>query len=173
MNTVSPPRESRNNSAHFDPDFSRQVLDDLYRYRLKQPLIAWALWATLGLIGAHRVYLGREFSAVLMFLTGGGFFVWWIADALYIQRFVEARNAEQERRRETGLPPLELAFMPARDQDVLHEPPAWVQRWQARGKFRRRLRLVGDAAVLGIAGFALGALSGLDGAGKPFSRFWW
>jgi hypothetical protein len=152
------------NSAHIDADFAHEILDDLYRYRRKHLLLAWVFWGSLGWFGAHRFYLGRDGTALLMMFTGGGLLVWWIVDAFLIGKFVRDHNAEQQRRRDEGLPPLELAFMPPLDKDVLQQPPAWTSRWQARDPAQQRRRFVGDLAVLLFAGIALGSLAGTDGA---------
>ena len=38
----------------------------------------------LGILGAHRFYIGRWKTGLLMFFTMGGFFIWWIVDFLII-----------------------------------------------------------------------------------------
>ena len=38
----------------------------------------------LGILGAHRFYVGRWKTGLLMFFTMGGFFIWWIVDFLII-----------------------------------------------------------------------------------------
>jgi hypothetical protein len=42
--------------------------------------------ALVGLNGIHRLYLGRYFSAALMFLTLGGIWIWTIIDVITILR---------------------------------------------------------------------------------------
>lgn len=126
--------------------------------------MAWAFWVTLGWIGAHRFYLERPGTGILQMITGGGFLVWWVADAWRIGRMVDEHSAEQERRERAGEPPIELAFMPPRTVDVLHEPPEWTVQWSARGRAWRGMRLTGDLLVLALAGAALGVLAGTDGA---------
>jgi len=147
-----------------DPDFSRDVLEDLYGYRRKRAGVAWLLWGTLGLLGAHRFYLEREFTGLLMLFTGGGAVVWWLVDALLLVRMVRSHNAEQALRKEKGLPPIELDFMPPLKTSVLRRTPTWVKRWNERGRKRRLLRLAGDVAVILVAGSVLGSLVGMDGA---------
>jgi hypothetical protein len=151
-------------APHVDADFAHEVLDDLYRYRRKEPLVAWLLWALLGWVGAHRLYLGRDGTALLMMFTSGGLFVWWLVDAFFLGSFIRDHNAEQSRRRQEGLPPLELAFMPPLEKNTLQQPPAWTLKWQARSVVQQRRRFVGDLAVLVIAGVALGSLFDTDGA---------
>ena len=149
--------------AGVDPDFAREVLADLYAYRRKRRWVAWLLWATVGPLGGHRLYVERTWSALAMFFTGGGGGFWWLADVAFVNRLVGAHNAEQTRREAEGLAPVELAFMPPLSEDVLREPPAWTLSWQARSRTRRLMRLAGDALVLLVAGSALGALAGEGG----------
>ena len=144
-------------TAH--PDFSPAVLEDVYRYPPKRPLIAWALWLLTGVLGGHRFYLNRTGTGVLMLLTFGGGTIWWFIDAFLIAGMIEDYNREQERRKRQGLPPVELAFMPAiRDAKDLTGRPAWAARRSGRA------RLAGDAFVLLIAGTALGAVSAEEGS---------
>lgn len=147
-----------------DPDFSREVLEDLYAYRRKRRFVAWLLWALLGLLGAHRFYLERPFSGAVQLFTGGGAVVWWLVDAARINRMVREHNSEQAARERDGRPPIEMAGMPALREEELSRIPEWVARWSEQGSFRRALRLVGDGLVLLVAGTGLGALVGTDGA---------
>ena len=147
-----------------DPDFSREVLEELYAYRRKSRRTAWILWGTLGWLGAHRFYLGREFSGLLMFFTGGGGLIWWMADAFLLGRMVESHNEQQEVRERTGLPPVEMDFMPPLRTEVLRRTPEWVEEWRGRTDRKRMLRLAGDVLVLLTAGWSLGALVGMEGA---------
>lgn len=146
-----------------DPDFAHEVLGDLYAYRRKRRVVAWLFWAVLGWLGAHRFYLERPGTGLVQMLTGGGLLVWWVADAWSIGKLVDAHNTEQSMREERGLPPVELAFMPPRSVDVLHEPPEWTLRWSQRGRAWRAMRLFGDLLVLMVAGASLGALAGVEG----------
>lgn len=166
----SPPEPTRGRTPgstttalRVDADFARSVLDDLYVYRRKRGLVAWAFWAALGWLGAHRFYLERPLTGLLQLLTGGGVLVWWLVDAWRIGRMVDEHNAEQERRERAGEPPLELAFMPPLAIDVVERPPGWTEQWHARGKGWRAMRLAGDVLVLMIAGAALGALVHVEG----------
>ena len=38
----------------------------------------------LGLVGAHRFYVGRTGSALAMMFTLGGLGLWWIADIIIV-----------------------------------------------------------------------------------------
>ena len=140
------------------------MLDDLYTYRLKSTGKAWLLWGTLGWVGAHRFYLERPGTGAAMVLTLGGGFIWWIIDAWSIRRMVSEYNTLQGKRQQLGLPPIELAFLPARDPDVLSAPPAWLVRWRMRSRTSRAFRFLGDVLVLLISGLVLGALADREGA---------
>lgn len=140
------------------PDFSRSVLEDVYRYTRKRPEVAWGLWLVTGLFGGHRFYLGRTISGLLMLATGGGGGVWWFIDAFFVNRMVREHNKLQAEREKSGLPPIEMDFMPAIPTDEeLEGEPAWA------GKRGGRARLVGDGLVLLIAGIALGAVTASRG----------
>jgi hypothetical protein len=140
-----------------DPDYSRAVLEDLYRYRLKQPWIAWLLWMFTGLMGGHRLYLEHTGTGILMLFTGGGLTLWWLLDALRLPGMIAAYNSEQERRKASGLPPISLAFMPPLGEGQVSVKPAWAAN---RGG---RARLVGDALVLLVSGVVLGKTTAVSG----------
>jgi hypothetical protein len=113
------------------PDCSNDVLDDVYRYRTKDLRLAWALWLVAGLLGGHRFYAGKVGTGLLMLATGGGGGVWWLIDAFFVKRTVEARNREQLDRESKGLPHAEMSFMPAfPSEDELQGPPHWASRRQ-------------------------------------------
>ena len=145
------------------PDFAQEVLENLYAYRRKNLAVARLLWLVFGWAGAHRFYLERPGTGILMLLSGGGLLVWWALDGRRVSRMVRYHNLQQQRRRRDGRPPLELAFMPALTADVLHEPPEWTMKWHARGRSQRGLRFAGDLFVLMVASAALGGLSDTDG----------
>jgi TM2 domain-containing membrane protein YozV len=145
---ASPPRHA---------DFSRAVLEDLYRYPRKKNAVARWFWALTGLFGGHRFYLDRPGTGLLMFFTGGGALIWWIVDAFYVKKFVLAYNEDQAQREATGLPPKALDFMPPLRNAALPPVPAWVAK---RGG---RKRIVGDVFVLAVAGIAVGALASNTG----------
>jgi hypothetical protein len=153
-------------SNRIDPDFALEILDELYTYRRKRPLVAWLLWFFLGWAGAHRFYLGREATGLVMLFTGGGGLIWWWIDAAFVGRMVRAHNTEQSRREAAGLPPLQLEFMPPLRREALRGPPPWLATWTARTRAGALLRFVGDLAVLLLAGGALGALAGVEGGAE-------
>lgn len=142
-----------------DPDFAADVLRDLYVYRRKRRWLAWLLWGTLGLLGVHRFYLDRPGTGLLMLFTGGGAMLWWLVDALLLPSMVRQQVQEQARREAAGLSPVELAFMPPLDPEVLARPPAWTAEWRARSPARKALRFVADLFVLVLSGVLLAAVA--------------
>ncbi len=46
--------------------------------------VTLALAALLGVLGAHRFYVGKVGTGILMFFTGGGAGIWWIVDVVNI-----------------------------------------------------------------------------------------
>lgn len=48
--------------------------------RLVTLLFCWLL----GVFGVHRFYVGKIGTGILMALTAGGFFVWWLIDIIMI-----------------------------------------------------------------------------------------
>lgn len=144
---------------HVDADFAREVLADLYTYRRRREWVAFALWLLLGWFGAHRFYLGRHGTALLMMLTGGGALVWWGLDGFHVRQMARNYNTDQELRRRLGEPPRELDFMPPLSDDVLSRPPDWTAHWRAASRGSRAFRLVGDILVLLITGILLGAVA--------------
>ncbi|MEH0147429.1 NINE protein [Corynebacterium sp. Q4381] len=76
---------------------------DPYSQRLSAPgasrpvnkTIAWLWWALLGLLGGHRYYLGNIGMGLLQTLTVGGFGIWWIADAFFINKRIRDINLHQ------------------------------------------------------------------------------
>ena len=144
-----------------DLDFSRAVLEDLYRYPRKRRGIAFALWATTGLMGGHRFYLDRPATGLLMMFTIGGAGFWWFIDLFLIKRMARRFNEEQLQRQATGLPPRSLAFMPPLRGATLPPFPDWVAK---RGG---RARLIGDLIVVLTAGVGMGAITRTSGNPEP------
>ncbi|MXW66998.1 MAG: TM2 domain-containing protein [Gemmatimonadales bacterium] len=143
-----------------DLDFSRAVLDQLYSYRPKREGIAYPLWLLTGIFGGHRFYLDRPGTGLLMLLTVGGAGLWWLVDVLLIPRMVRKFNEDQARRRFLGLPPRQLAFMPAKGETLPPEP-----HWAA--KRGTRVRLVADSVVMMLAGGSLGTFARGFGVYEP------
>ncbi|MDH3735224.1 MAG: TM2 domain-containing protein [Gemmatimonadota bacterium] len=144
-----------------DADFSRAVLEDLYKYPKKKKWVARLLWLFTGLFGGHRFYLDRTLSAVFMMFTGGGAGAWWVVDGFLIGRLVATYNEDQESRKRTGLPPRALSFMPPLRGAYLPPEPAWA------AKRSGRARLVGDAILLFFFGSVLGSMFVTNGNPEP------
>lgn len=47
-------------------------------------LLAFTLAVFFGYLGVHRFYTGRFWTGIAMFLTGGGFGIWWVIDVLIL-----------------------------------------------------------------------------------------
>ncbi|GID27329.1 TM2 domain-containing protein [Paractinoplanes brasiliensis] len=58
----------------------------------KDPRIAYALWAVLGIIGGHRFYLGDTGRSIAMLFTLGGLGVWTLLDGFFVGRRVRTVN---------------------------------------------------------------------------------
>ncbi|MEQ8859169.1 MAG: TM2 domain-containing protein [Pseudomonadales bacterium] len=144
-----------------DPDFSAEIVADLYRYRHKRSTVAILLAVLGGIFGAHRFYLGKTLTGVLMLLTGGGGLCWWIRDMFRIRAMVEAFNSEEDTRADAQLPPQGLGFLPPRAELNLGAPPTWAN------KRRGRLQVFGSAVVLILIGLSMGAISGATGIYEP------
>ena len=81
-----------------------------YDIEKKSLLVAYLLWFFLGYVGAHRFYLGRPVSGLIMLILSAvtlvltlvsfGFLgfvwavvgLWWLIDALLIPGIVAGRN---------------------------------------------------------------------------------
>jgi TM2 domain-containing membrane protein YozV len=50
----------------------------------KSRLATLLLCFFLGFIGAHRFYVGKMGTAVLMLLTAGGLGIWWLVDLIFV-----------------------------------------------------------------------------------------
>lgn len=144
-----------------DPDFSQQVLDELYRPRPKYLSVAMVLGLVLGLFGAHRFYLGKTLTGALMLLTAGGGIVWWLIDLFFIRAMVLQHNNLQQQRQKEGKPPQNLAFLPARQTLMSNELPHWVPRRSSKR------RIYGSLFLLALIGFILGVIAGPTGTYEP------
>jgi TM2 domain-containing membrane protein YozV len=69
----------------------RQLIELRIRNDAPSVVVAYVLWGFLGLLSAHRFYLGRPRSAVLQilsWLTVVGGLVWWLFDAVMISAYI-------------------------------------------------------------------------------------
>ena len=136
-----------------DPDFSPEVVADLYRFRPRSLALTLPLAVLLGPLGAHRFYLGFFWTGALMLVSLGGGLIWWIVDLWRLRRLVDDSNALEQKREDNGLPPRGMGFMPPRGDLRLDARPIWAQR-RAGPK-----RAIGSAVLLAILGFVLGRVS--------------
>jgi len=60
------------------------ILQQEFDKRKKSEAIAWLLWFFLGLFGAHRFYLGRVGTGLIMAFTLGGCLIWAFIDIFLI-----------------------------------------------------------------------------------------
>lgn len=58
----------------------------------KSVAVAYLLWLPLGLLGAHRYYLGKTGTAVAQTLTLGGLGFWWLLDFFLIPQMTDQAN---------------------------------------------------------------------------------
>lgn len=144
-----------------DPDFSPEVIADLYAPRPRRLWKGALLAVFLGPLGAHRFYCGKPITATLMLMTIGGGLLWWIWDLFNLRSLIKSANDEDTLRRDQGLPPRSLAFLPPQDQLDLRSGPAWARHRSGKG------RVVGSALLLSLFGISLGAISAANGSYEP------
>ena len=155
------PNEESTNAQSADPDFSTEIVDELYQYQHKRLPIALVCAVIGGVFGVHRFYLGRTLTGILMLLTAGGGLIWWIWDLSQIRKLVTAFNAKEDRRAAAQLAPQGLGFLPPKHDLKLHGPPAWAN------KRRGRLKVYGAGILLSVIGLAIGAISGATRIYEP------
>ena len=153
MSTPSHHDRQESGEKGSDPDFSLEVVNDLYQDRPRQLEVA-TVWALIGgIFGAHRFYCRKTLSGWLMLFSAGGGLFWWIWDLFHLRELVDDCNGQERARLDAGLPPSNLAFLPPRDQLRLHEPPRWAAKRAGRG------RVLGSALMLALTGYTLGVIS--------------
>ncbi|MCF6409356.1 TM2 domain-containing protein [Pseudalkalibacillus salsuginis] len=64
--------------------------------RKKSTAVTWLLWLFLGGLGGHRYFLGKVGSGIAMTLTLGGFGIWALIDAFFINGMLKTKNEEIE-----------------------------------------------------------------------------
>ncbi|UJF19839.1 TM2 domain-containing protein [Vibrio sp. SS-MA-C1-2] len=56
--------------------------------------IAWLLLGFLGILGIHRMYMGKWLSGILYLFTGGFFLIGWLVDFWTLNDQVSIKNNE-------------------------------------------------------------------------------
>lgn len=74
--------------------FSKPKSEDTFQESLS---LTYVLWVFLGLLGAHRAYLGHWSWFVIYFFTLGGVGVLWLVDLFRIGDMVKLKNLESKR----------------------------------------------------------------------------
>lgn len=78
------------------------LLESEVKNRGKSMVVTYLLWYFLGLLGAHRFYMGRTGSAIaqlVLSITVIGLIatsIWWIVDAFLAHQWVKDKNQEIE-----------------------------------------------------------------------------
>ncbi|XP_037078401.1 dnaJ homolog subfamily C member 22-like [Pollicipes pollicipes] len=62
----------------------------------KSNCVAYLLWASLGVFGAHHFYLGRDRQAFLWLVTFGGLLYGWLSDVTRIPSYVDDANNDPD-----------------------------------------------------------------------------
>lgn len=132
-------------------------MDDLYRYRPKRLWLFRVLAIFGGILGAHRFYIGKVFTGLMMLLSAGGGLAWWIFDLTRTRKMVELFNEEEKARQDDGRPPQGLGFLPQKSELDIDNPPAWAD------KRASRARIHGGGFLLAVIGMSMGAISGSTG----------
>jgi hypothetical protein len=102
-----------------------EVYLELVDYQLIKHGAVKRRWLFMGLLGSHRTYLGQNLRAMLMALTVGGFFIWWILDGFRLKKMTYRWNKDQLKRQQTGKPPRDSDGLILVDPVELQEPPSW------------------------------------------------
>ncbi len=76
------------------PDFL--VAQYEYKKRKKSTVSAYVLWFFLGILGAHRFYVGDYLRGGLLLITLGGFIIGWLADCAFLKKRVDEYNEDLE-----------------------------------------------------------------------------
>ncbi|AIS51873.1 hypothetical protein TKV_c06890 [Thermoanaerobacter kivui] len=81
------------------------ILNQEFKKRKRNPVVAWLLWFFLGGLGAHRFYLGKTTSGVILLLVtiltvwwtfGIPTFIWLVVDAFLMNSMIRTKNNEIE-----------------------------------------------------------------------------
>lgn len=66
---------------------SRKYTPGPYNYN-----VAWILLTFFGMFGIHRFYLGKWFTGIIWFLTGGFFLLGWLYDFINLNEMISEQN---------------------------------------------------------------------------------
>ena len=64
------------------------ILRQEVEQRKKSVVATWLLWLFLGFLGAHRFYMGKIGTGIVMLLTLGVFGIWWLVDIFLISGMI-------------------------------------------------------------------------------------
>jgi hypothetical protein len=72
----------------------RLIVETRVASEAPSPAVAFALWFLLGILSAHRFYLGRPGTAVLQILSYFVLvgFVWWLVDGFLLNGMIQQRR---------------------------------------------------------------------------------
>lgn len=76
-----------------DPTAQKAFRKDFDRSK-KSTATAYLAWF---LLGWHYLYMGKVGTQIAFWITAGGFFVWWIVDALRVPGMVARHNEDLAR----------------------------------------------------------------------------
>jgi len=84
------PAMVRNELTKLPAQKQEEFLEE-YRRKAKSTGVAYTLWLLLGL---HYAYLRKWGLQILFWLTGGGFFIWWLVDLFRIPAMIRDYNKD-------------------------------------------------------------------------------
>ena len=67
-----------------------------YKKGEKSTVSAYVLWFLLGILGAHRFYVGDYLRGGLLLITLGGFVIGWLADCALLKKRIDEYNEDLE-----------------------------------------------------------------------------
>ena len=76
------------------PDFL--IAQYEYKKGTKSTVSAYVLWFLLGILGAHRFYVGDYLKGFLLLISLGGFIIGWLADCAFLKKRVNEYNEDLE-----------------------------------------------------------------------------
>ena len=82
----------------FLTELKMMVLTSEVEKRSPNKIVLWFLYMFGGIVGSHRIYLKDYLKGFLMFITLGGFGIWYILDFLTLEYQYKRRIDELELR---------------------------------------------------------------------------